>query len=247
LRAAQGQRAVHSVWRDGSDKDIPFDSAQPGFEALFSHPPTPFPLADNLELWLLDAEQGMPLALLRSLLPREEPPAVTDVSWIAGFRDEESFYAPSLASTQASKESRSYIPHAEVLTRCVRTAAGTNPMTQWFLRQEDGSGVGASGHNLATGLEGRTLNKAKFPRFLLREDWEDDMRTRLVGDYHSWQAPYLLTHTNYSAETRDWLERAACQQAERLYSVRKLLPVILNKDLVDAAMVEAVIRRTAVA
>ena len=248
LRAAQGQRAVHSVWRDGAEMDIPFASARAGFEALFNHPPTPFPMVDSLELWLLDAVQATPLALLRSLSPRDEPPAVTDVDWIAGFRDEESFYAPSLAGSQtAGADKRTYIPHSEVLTRCVRSAAGARPMTQWFHRQHDGSGAGISGHNLPNELESRALKKDQFPRFLLREDWSDEMQTLLVSDYHSWQAPYLLTHSTHSIEARNWLERAACQQAERLYSVRRLLPEILNKDLIEAAMVEAVIRRTNIA
>lgn len=248
LRAAEGQRAAHTTWRDGDEVDIPLSSAQPGFVALYKHPPTPFPLVDTLELWLLDAEQRLPLALLRSLSPDHEPPAVNNAEWIAGFRDEESFYAPSLAIAGTNQlENKSYIAHTEVLTRCVRTAAGMHPATQWFWRQQDGSGVGSSGHNLDNNLEGRVLPAESFPLFLLREKWPNQMQTDLVRDFHFWQAPYLLTHTNLSRDTRSRLEQAACQQAERLYSVRNLLPEIINKELVDIALVEAVIRRTAVA
>ena len=248
LRAAEGQRAAHTTWRDGDSAVVPVSSAQPGFAALYDHPPTPFPLIDTLELWLLDAERSLPLALLRSLSPDREPPAVNDAEWIAGFRDEESFYAPSLATAGINRdENKSYIAHTEVLTRCVRAAAGMRPKTQWFWRQEDGSGVGGSGLNLDAGLESRVLERDAFPLFLLREAWPNEMQTELARDFHFWQAPYLLTHTNLSRHSRSLLEQAACQQAERLYSVRNLLPEIINKELVDIALVEAVIRRTVTA
>ena len=248
LRASEGQRAVHTAWQADRDNAVEMSHTQPGFDALRNHPPTPFPLIDALELWLLDSERALPLALLRSLVPDRQPPAVMDADWIAGFRDEESFYASSLVAAGQNKQAnKSHISHTEVLTRCVKAEAGAKPRAQWFYRQADGSGVGDGGLNLDSELKGRKLEAAVFPRLLLREDWGSDVQESLVREYHHWQSPYLLTHTNLSRETRQWLEQAACQQAERLYSLRHLLPEILDKDLVDAALVEAVIRRTAVA
>ena len=57
-------------------------------------------------------------------------------------------------------------------------------------------------------------------------------------------APKLLTHGNLTRATRDRLERAACRQAEALYRVRHLLPEVVNPDILQVAMVEAVIRRS---
>ena len=248
LRASEGQRAVHATWQVDQDDAVETSHTQPGFDALRNHPATPFPLIDTLELWLLDAEEALPLALLRSMTPDREPPSVMDAEWIAGFRDEESFYAASLvASGQNQQANKSHIAHTEVLTRCVRAEAGMAPRAQWFYRQGDGSGVGGKGLNLETGLERRTLEAFAFPRLLLRESWNNGMQESLVKDYHEWQSPYLLTHTNLSRDTRIGLEQAACQQAERLYSLRHLLPEIVDKERIDAAMVEALIRRTAVA
>ena len=64
-----------------------------------------------------------------------------------------------------------------------------------------------------------------------------------MRDYHDWQAPKLLTHGNLTHATRDRLERAACRQAEALYRIRHLLPEVVNPDILQVAMVEAVIRR----
>ena len=173
--------------------------------------------------------------------------SVIKAEWVAGFRDDESFYAPSLAAAGSlSPDDKTHIAHAQVLSRCVRAAAGSIPRAQWFRRQQDGSGSGLNGLNLSAGMKGRMLDAGQFPELLLRDAWPTDSHQLLVRDYHHWQAPYLLTHSDLTTETRRQLELAACQQAERLYSVRKLLPEVINQERVDAALVEAVIRRTAV-
>ena len=158
------------------------------------------------------------------------------------------YSASSLAASGENREAnKSFIAHTEVLTRAIRAEAGMKPSTQWFYRRVDSTGVGGNGLNLDPGLIGRELTGDAFPSLLLRDHWDGDTQETLVEEYHQWQSPYLLTHTNLSHNTRRWLEQAASQQAERLYSVRNLLPEIINKDLIETALVEAVIRRTAVA
>lgn len=246
VRAGSGHRAQHRTWRERGNEQTEMEQTQPGFELLLNRPKTPFPRRDTVELWLLDADSLLPLALLRSLVPEQKPTRVTEAIWLAGFRDDESFYAPSLVAAGTLRPDDGVpISHAEVLNRCVRAAAGTMPQAQWFRRSEDGSGTGLDGLNLSTELQGRSLEAELFPELLVREAWSSDTHENLVRDYHHWQAPYLLTHSDLARNTRERLELAACQQAERLYSVRNLLPEVLNKERVDTAMVEAVIRRTA--
>lgn len=248
LRSSKGRRAVHVTWREQDVDLIEIEQAQAGFELLRNRPNTPFPRRDFVELWLLDAETLLPLALLRSLVPELEPTRVTEAVWLAGYRDDESFYAPSLAAAGLlSTDKKTHIAHAEVLSRCVRAAAGSIPRAQWFRREPDGSGSGLDGLNLSASLKGRSLDARQFTELLVREVWPIESHERLVRDYHDWQAPYLLTHSDLAKNTRERLEIAACHQAERLYDVRHLLPEVVNKERVDAAMVEAVIRRTAVA
>ncbi len=248
VRPGSGRRAVHGTWHERDSELVEIESTQPGLELLRNRPKTPFPRRDTVELWLLDAESLLPLALLRSLVPEQEPTRVTEAVWLAGFRDDESFYAPSLvAAGSLSPDNKTHIAHAEVLSRCVRAAAGSISRAQWFRREPDGRGSGLDGLNLSAGLKGRLLDISQFPELLVREAWPVASHQQLVRDYHHWQAPYLLTHSDLAKNIRARLEPVACQQAERLYSVRKLLPEVLNKERVDAAMVEAVIRRTAVA
>jgi len=248
VRAGSGRRAQHGTWREHGSELMEIEQTQPGFEMLINRPKTPFPRRDTVELWLLDADSFLPLALLRSLVPEQKPTRVTEAIWLAGFRDDESFYAPSLGATGSlSPDNNAPIAHAEVLNRCIRAAAGTLPQAQWFRRSEDGSGAGLDGLNISAELQGRSLEAELFPELLVREVWPSPVHEKLVRDYHHWQAPYLLTHSDLARNTRDRLELAACQQAERLYSVRNLLPEVVNKERVDTALVEAVIRRTATA
>lgn len=248
VRGDRGRRAAHGTWREQDDELVEIEQTQPGIELLRNRPKTPFPRRDTVELWLLDAESLLPLALLRSQLPDKELTRVMEVEWLAGFRDDESFYAPSLAvAGTLDRENKAYIAHAEVLNRCVRAAAGSIPQAQWFRREHDGRGSGYNGLNLSAELMGRTLSAREFPELLVRETWVKTSHQQLVGDYHDWQAPYLLTHSDLTRKMRSRLELVACQQAERLYDMRHLLPEIINKERVEAAMVEAVIRRTAIA
>lgn len=245
IRRGEGQRAVHGIWHNDGDNLPEALHAQPGFTALDQHPPTPFPLIDSLELWLLDANEGLPLALLQSLAADREPTRPLSANWVAAFRNDEDFYAPSLANAEFNGiQERPPISHAKVLTRCVRAEAGASPRAQWFRKTGDGYGEGLGGLDLKTGELGRLLELSAFPLLLVREQWETEIYQGLIADYHQWQAPSLLTHTDLPAKTREWLESAACQQAERLYAVRKLLPEMINKEKVEAVLVEAVIRRS---
>ncbi|MBI5782442.1 MAG: hypothetical protein HZA69_01725, partial [Gammaproteobacteria bacterium] len=181
---------------------------------------------------------------LASTLGKITPPRSVDTVWHASLAGDDNFVAPSLAPENVAA-STSHIPHSEVLNRCVQKAAGPLERAQWFRREDDGSGTGLHGRRLDSEHAGRKLGRDAFPELLLREKWEVEQEQNLVSDYHDWQAPNLLTHRNLAHATRDRLERAACRQAEKLYKVRHFLPEIINRDLLNVAFVEAVIRRSA--
>lgn len=229
----------NAVWReDGRGNLIETEHTRAIIEALRARPALPFPLADTLELWLLDARAARPLALLASALPERTPPRYAAVRWASSLEDD-GFFAPSLGGEGAHA---TFIPHRDVLDRCVQRAAGPRAQAQWFRRADDRSGVGLPTHGLDRGLAARRLGAAEFPELLLREDWESERERDLVADYHAWHAPALLTHTTLTDHTRDRLERAACRQARKFYRVRRLLPKVLNEDRVRVALVEAVLR-----
>ncbi len=235
----------HAVWRaDGTGNLIETRHTGEFIQAMQNHPPLPFPPADNIELWLLDANQQRPLAILASTLGHIAPPRAVDRVWHAALAGEDDFMAPSLSAGGGTATATTHIPHHEVLNRCVQKAAGPLDRAQWFRRESDGSGTGLHGNRLDTAQVGRKLQRDAFPELLLREEWGDEREKNLVHDYHNWQAPRLLTHHNLSHATRDRLERAACRQAEKLYQVRHVLPEIINRDLLNVAFVEAVLRRS---
>src|SRR3989344_2404070 len=58
----------HAVWRaDGSGNLAGTERTREFIAAMQNHPPFPFVPADNLELWLLDAREQKPLAILKRL------------------------------------------------------------------------------------------------------------------------------------------------------------------------------------
>jgi hypothetical protein len=235
--------SVYGVWRADRSSILDNEHTHALIEALENHPPLPFALADRLELWLLDAtEERLPLALLASTLTHITPPRVTEAVWHPTLKGDASFVASSLLAHAAAAPG-ALAAHRDLLAQRVREAAGAPARAQWFLRDEEGNGVGMVGLRLDDHAIGRHLSVDWFPELLVREDWEDAADRDLVRDFHDWQAPALLTHRNLAPTTRERLERAACRQAERLYAVRALLPEVINTDLVKTAFVEAVIRR----
>jgi hypothetical protein len=247
-RSARGRlrSSTHGTWRaDGSGDLIETDRTRPLVDVLRAHPRLPFPLADSMELWLLDAEWHEPLALLAATFPQHAPPRNVETRFQA-LVPGEGFIAPGLAVLQAAGEApESGIAHGELLARLVRDAAGEGPHAQWFRRAPDGSGLGFAGAGIGPELEGRTLARAAFPELIVRERWENDVSADLVRDYHAYLAAFLLTHDNLARETRAWLEQAACRQPEKLYRLRHLLPEIVNPERIKVALVEAVLRRAA--
>ncbi len=232
----------YGIWRaDGNGSLIETARTQPIVAALHERPRLPFPLADRLELWLLDARGRLPLALLAATLPERAPAQAVALQWRAALAGDNSFHAPSLGAA----DQVSHIPHRSVLDRCVQHAAGPRPQAQWFRRTEDGGGEGLGCPGGASGLAGRRLAREEFPELLLREQWESEQERDLVRDYHAWHACSLLTHTDLSRATRAALERAACRQATKLFRVRHLLPEIVDAEAMRIAMVEAVIRQSA--
>jgi len=237
---------TYGTWcADGSGNLIATDRTQPLVDALQAHPALPFPAIDTLELWLLDQDDFMPLALLRSMPDRHRPYVATGLRWQAALSADSEFVSDSLL--RRADQDGQPIPHHQILERCVSAAAGAFPVAQWFRRQPDGNGIGLGSSELPASAVDRVLEKNAFPELLLRERWGEELHSELVADYHAWQAPELLTHATLSSQVRDSLERDACRSARRIYNLRNVLPSIINRDLVNAAFVEGMLRQTAVA
>ncbi len=208
--------------------------------ALRTRPSVPFPQADPFELWLLDKESAQPLALLSSRQRAAGLGFPNDLGWRAFPVADNRFVAPSLAATDAARPEGSHpLPHGNALERQVNGAARPIAAAQWFQRHLDGSGTGLQGVRLPDGLVGRRLAASEFPELLVTEEWEGLAEQCLVQDYHEWHAAGLLGLQHLSPSTRRRLESAACRQPEMLPAAYPLIPVILNAEAMQVALVAA--------
>ncbi len=243
LRAedAQGLMRPVGVWVEGegvkAGQRIPAEL----LAALTQRPPLPFPLADRMELWLLDKEQGLPLALLASELPSRFRPEPIDPHWQPFVLSYTGFHSETLAQQEqgATRKTSPHSDHRDWLARAVNGAARPYPAAQWFLRRPDGSGEGRGGLRLAASWRERTLSAEAFPELLLRSAGNNLLEQSVIRDYHNWLAPLLLLLPDLSEATRDWLEAAACRQPAWLARVHRLLPRVLDRARVNAALVAA--------
>ena len=189
----------------------------------------PFPLQDRYELWLLDGEAGLPLALLESRCEVPAGPAHTVPEWRPGNRAREGFRMPDRSGQHPSEE----------LAQLVRCAAGSKPRAQWFRRDEQGGGEGIGG----VGESALRLAASAFPELLLRESWASAEHARLVRAFLDWQAPWLLLLQDLGRGERARLEQLARARAVTVDRHYHLYPEIIDDDTLSVARVEAALRR----
>jgi hypothetical protein len=203
------------------------------YEALLKlHDRLPFVLRDYLELWLLDPV-GLPLVLLDSVSSESEMDPHPLLQWGAGHIAGEQFASATVAYPKIA---------ADTLTRYIEEQAGTPPVAQWFERQPDGSGIGLTGHHMPVALQGRDLSHEAFPQSLISPGLGNDDQRQLVDDYIAWQAPCLLL-LPLQMETRRDFEIQARQQPFEVLKHCRLYPQLADEAQINAARVEAALRR----
>jgi hypothetical protein len=204
----------------------------------------PFPPSDRFELWLLDA-QSLPLALLTTTDDARRISDLRPQPWQAAPLTEHGFRSPVLVGEPALPgDAQNPRRHAAAVEALVRQAAGTNPVQQWFERDAQGGGR-ALPHRVPESLAVRELSAEQFPELPWRTDWASERDAALMADYVAWSAPRLLTLHGLGDQTRAALEVAARRQAEAVDALFPLYPRVLDRGLMDAARVEARLRRAA--
>lgn len=197
----------------------------------------PFTLIDDYECWSTDYN-GQPVALLATT---EEQRLMRDMQvsrWQATRLSDHGFVAPSLLQQGvAAHGALGPREHAERLERQVRQAGQHKA---WFHRRADGSG-----ERLSPGAA-HIASIVALPVLGLRLDWAQDCERELVDDYVAWQAPRLLMLQHIDDALRARLEPLACRQAVELAAGHRLLPQVIDPARIEAARVEARLRRAAV-
>lgn len=204
----------------GSAKGEPVDERILGLGAFLVETRLPFPAADRYEYWLLDAEEGLPLALIFSCVYATQMTAFPRlVDWTA---------LPAAQMPIAVSEherSRSYGPVNYRLERCVAERAGTSPKARWFTRSPHDAEV--------------------FPALLVREDWDDEECEDLCQRYLNRQSPRLLMLHGLSHDDRARMELAARAHALDVARFFQLYPAVADQDTINKIRVEARLRMAA--
>ena len=177
----------------------------------------PFPAGDTFEYWLLDAEDGSPLAFLWSC-GDESQTANYDrrPNWTA-------LPAIQMPIERTEEEIQSGIPPVNArLESLIAARSGTNPKACWFRRNH-----GAS--------EG-------FPPLLVKEEWREEGEHDLCQRYLQRQAPRLLMLHNLPHEDRVRMEQAAQPNVLELARFYPLYPDVADLTLMNRMRVEARLR-----
>ena len=217
------------------DQDTPVATANDLMEAINRHPGIPFPLQDTFELWLLNKQTLLPMALVKSRRRRADMDTVTDPNWHPFLSSDSVFQSPTL---ERHRQQRRIAARAQdVLEREINLVARPLPVLQWFERRTDGSGIGLAGMRVDESLAGRRLPAADFPELLVAEDWNDELLAALVRDYHAWHAPLLLAHQRIRPATRQWLEQAARQRPDVILKHYPMYPEVLDEEAMQVSLV----------
>ncbi len=241
LRADDGYGLVRpvGVWEEGVGLKLGQAAGQEDLlAALETRPALPFPIFDTNELWLLDRESGLPLALLATQRGSARPAEPIDSEWYPFVLSYTGFHSPALAQRDAIARNPGDA-HRDMLARMVNQAARPHAMAQWFQRGQDGVGQGMGGQRLPHEWRARVVAAADFPELLVREDWNTRLEQSVISDYHRWLAPLLLLWPRLSPATRARLELEACDKPQWLMRVYRLLPMMLNPAQIQAGLVAA--------
>jgi len=186
--------------------------------AAVSAASVPFDAGDHYEYWLLDAGDDSPLALLQSSANAQQMHGSSPrPGWTA-------LPAAQLEITDPDPpEQIGYLPPVNYrLEQFVSERAGINPRAAWF---------------------DRTATTGEFPPCLLREDWGQAEPRRLCDLYIRRLAPRLLMMQGLTREVRYRLEQAAREYALDVERFYPLYPEVIDESLINAARVEARMRR----
>jgi hypothetical protein len=198
----------------------------------------PFQFDDNYELWLLDSNTHKPLALLASVCHKDEIYTPENLAWEAGIRCKQEFLIEfSLTDKQLNSA-------GELLNQMVNRRAGDNPGAQWFYRDQSGYGRGIASINLDPRFDDRELSARLFPKLLVQRQWQHQTDSSLIDAFVNWLSPYLLVLDFIQDKQREQLESAAKHNALLVEKMFLLYPKIINQQAINAARVEARMRKT---
>jgi len=189
----------------------------------------PFALEDNLEHWLLD-HQNRPLALTMSASPDEDWERLRPHGWIA---------APTHDRNLGQVPRDGEAPIADDLERLIRRTA-KRAHGVWLRREAPGRGTGIP---IDPSDTVGPLHADDFPRLPVRNDWPAAEDRALVQRWIDRTAPRLLCLPYLDPELRTEIQASAAAAAVEVSALWRLYPEGTDPGFVNAARVEAALRR----
>ena len=198
----------------------------------------PYRFADKYELWLLEADTDEPLALLDSVCHKSKIHTHENLTWEAGLRCKQEFLKEDVSPDDQ------HTTAGELLNQIINQRAGSQPSAQWFYRNQFNDGKGLTGINLNQKLIDRELSPRLFPKLLVQQQWQNKSNESLVNAFINWSSPYLLVLDFLRDAQREALELTAKNHALLVDKMFTLYPKIINQQAINAARVEAMMRRS---
>lgn len=179
----------------------------------------PFPANDRYEYWLLDRNDGLPLALLFSCATVEEQ---------SGFRSNADWTALPAAIMPIEKSedemAQQLPPVNSRFERLVAEYAGLNAKGRWFERREG--------------------DTEEFPPLMVKEDWQHETERDLCQRYLQRLSSRLLMLHDLSDKVRKRVEHDARSQALEVAKFFPLYPSVNDDKVMNSIRVEARLRET---
>ena len=206
------------VLRTGLNPEKVNTDSQRLFDAL-NNITVPFNAADHYEYWLLDSKDEQPLAMLSSCVNADEMQRSTPRdAWLCLPAAELKVPDPDADAQDTYQPPINYR-----LQQLIDEHAGSKPRAIWVSRNQQ--------------------SNEDFPSCLIRDEWDDQDSQRLVDLYLQRLAPRLLMIDGLPQPVRQRLEQAACDYVFEVEQFCPLYPAIIDKSLLNAARVEARLRR----
>lgn len=200
----------------------------------------PFAPGDDIELWLLDPKQGLPVALIASCTEQDELILPDTLHWLPCKFDDTSFVTTAYANKQQMATTASLA--RDLVGAMVKQRVGQRANSVWVQRLSSNQVkvLQIQCRHLSNTYE--QLESMSFPNLLLTPEWADGEQQRLYNDYITWLAPVLLTLPTLDLDTRAQLERLAQNEPLKVYRLHRLYPSVCDRPLMNKILVEARLR-----
>ena len=200
----------------------------------------PFPTYDDVELWLLDPNNMLPIALIASSTLEDHLAFPVKLHWLPCQHDDISFSTTAYLHKQQTATLP--ITARELVSDMVTQRVGNRPCAAWIKRHPDGQGQILQYYRPQTSHIDSPNEITSLPTLPLTTQWTETEQQQLLRDYFAWLSPVLLTLPTLDCDTRTRMEYLAQQHPLRVYRHHRLYPSVCNRALMNKVLVEARLR-----